>query len=131
MFLKTGTRPLSLFCAVPQFMNKTFDKQYHIWTIGCQMNEADSRKLGAQLETLGYGPTPDPDEADVVVLNTCVVRQQAENKIYGRLGSLKTIKQRRPDLVLGLMGCLVGVKEAPALQEKFPLIHTLVKLAIR
>jgi tRNA-2-methylthio-N6-dimethylallyladenosine synthase len=107
---------------MPQFMNKTFDKQYHIWTIGCQMNEADSRKLGAQLETLGYGPTPDPDEADVVVLNTCVVRQQAENKIYGRLGSLKTIKQRRPDLVLGLMGCLVGVKEAPALQEKFPFV---------
>jgi tRNA-2-methylthio-N6-dimethylallyladenosine synthase len=99
-----------------------FTKQYHIWTIGCQMNAADSRKLGAQLETLGYGPTSDPEEADVVVLNTCVVRQQAENKIYGRLGSLKTVKEARPDLVLGVMGCMVGVKEAPALKKKFPYV---------
>lgn len=97
-------------------------KKYHLWTIGCQMNEADSRHLASQLETMGYTPCPLPEEADLVVLNTCVVRQQAENRIYGRLGSLKTIKHERPDMTIGLMGCLVGVKEAPALRKRFPYV---------
>ncbi len=86
------------------------------------MNEADSRHLASQLETMGYTPCPLPEEADLVVLNTCVVRQQAENRIYGRLGSLKTIKHERPDMTIGLMGCLVGVKEAPALRKRFPYV---------
>ena len=98
------------------------EKKYYLWTIGCQMNEADSRHLASQLETLGYDRTPQPEDADLVVLNTCVVRQQAENKIYGRLGSLKTIKEKRPELTIGLMGCLVGVKEAPRLKQEFPFV---------
>ena len=90
--------------------------------MGCQMNEADSRHLASQLEKIGYKPTKQPEEADLVVLNTCVVRQQAENRIYGRLGSLKTIKEKRPDMTIGLMGCLVGVKEAPRLKKRFPFV---------
>lgn len=94
--------------------------KYHIWTIGCQMNMADSRRLGATLEGLGYSFTARPEEADVIVLNTCVVRQSAEDKASGRLNSLKSLKARRPDLVLGLMGCLVGVKGDGGLRERFP-----------
>ncbi len=90
--------------------------------MGCQMNEADSRHLASQLETIGYQPQPVPEGADVVVMNTCVVRQQAEDKIYGRLGSLKTVKERFPQTILGVMGCLVGVKEAPTLQKRFPYV---------
>ena len=86
------------------------------------MNQADSRHLASQLETIGYEPTKQPEDADVVVLNTCVVRQQAEDRIYGRLGSLKTIKAKRPDMTIGLMGCLVGVKEAPRLRQRFPFV---------
>ncbi len=86
------------------------------------MNEADSRHLASQLETIGFESTPEPDNADLVVLNTCVVRQQAENKIYGRLGSLKTAKERNPDLTIGLMGCMVGMKEAPTLKHRFPYV---------
>ena len=97
-------------------------KKYHLWTMGCQMNEADSRHLASQLETIGYRSTKEPKEADLVVLNTCVVRQQAEDRIYGRLGSLKTVKEKRPELTIGLMGCLVGVKEAPKLKKRFPFV---------
>ncbi len=94
--------------------------RYHIWTIGCQMNEADSRRLAAALEQLGYVPASRAEEADVIILNTCVVRQQAEDKVYGRLSSLRPLKARRPDMVIGLMGCLVGHRDPEPLRERFP-----------
>jgi tRNA-2-methylthio-N6-dimethylallyladenosine synthase len=93
---------------------------YYIWTIGCQMNTADSRRLASALERVGYAPTDRAEEADVVVLNTCVVRQSAEDKVYGRLGSLKPLKKRRPNVVVGLMGCLVGVRDPAPLRRRFP-----------
>ncbi len=95
-------------------------KKYHIWTIGCQMNVADSNHVAAHLDQLGYEPTARPEDADVIVLNTCVVRQSAENKVIGKLGSLKPLKQRDPNKVIALMGCFVGVKPSPKLQAAFP-----------
>jgi len=95
---------------------------YHIWTIGCQMNEADSRLLAGRLETLGYRSTPHVTEADLVVLNTCVVRQQAEDKVYGKLHHLRALKQRNPRLRIALMGCLVGTHEADRLRERFDFV---------
>jgi len=97
-------------------------KLYHIWTIGCQMNEADTRHLGSQLEALGYRETAAADEADLVVLNTCVVRRQAEDKAIGRLGSLQSVKARRPDMTVGLMGCMVGIREEPRLRKEYPFV---------
>lgn len=97
-------------------MNKT----YHIWTIGCQMNVADSNRVAAELHKLGLVPTDRPEEADVIVLNSCVVRQSAEDKVVGKLGSLKPLKQRHPEKVIALMGCMVGVKPNPKLQQRFP-----------
>ncbi len=94
-------------------------RQYHIWTSGCQMNVADSARLADELEALGYGPTSQPEEADVVVLNTCVVRQSAEDRAVGRLTSLKPLKERRPRMVLAVMGCLVGVRPADDLPQRF------------
>ena len=94
--------------------------KYHIWTIGCQMNVADSNHVAAELEKIGYDPTDDVDEADVVVLNTCVVRQSAEDKGVGKAGSLKPWKSQKPDRTLALMGCMVGVKPSPQLREAFP-----------
>ncbi len=96
--------------------------KYHLWTIGCQMNEADSRHLGAQLEAIGYQPSSAAEDADLVVLNTCVVRQQAEDKAASRLGALRAVKEARPDMVLALMGCMVGLREAPALKRRFPFV---------
>jgi len=98
------------------------DMKYHIWTEGCQMNVADSQSVASALERLGYHPVQRADEADVIVLNTCVVRQSAEDKAYGRLSSLRPLKQQRPDLVINLMGCLVGVKGNSRLRERFPFV---------
>lgn len=97
-------------------------RKYNIWTIGCQMNEADSRHLGSQLEAMGYAMTEKPEDADLVVLNTCVVRQQAEDRAIGRLQFAKELKMRNPGLTVGLMGCMVGMREAPRLQKQFPFV---------
>lgn len=94
--------------------------KYHIWTAGCQMNVADSQRVASALEKLGYLPIPRAEDADVIVLNTCVVRQSAEDKAYGRLNSLRPLKQRRPNVVINLMGCLVGVKGNAKLESSFP-----------
>ncbi len=98
------------------------DMKYHIWTEGCQMNVADSLRVASALEHLGYTSTHQPDEAKVIVLNTCVVRQSAEDKAYGRLQSLRPLKEKKPDLVINLMGCLVGVKGHERLQKRFPFV---------
>ena len=98
------------------------NKKYHVWTEGCQMNVADSQRVGSSLEHLGYTFTGKAEEADVIVLNTCVVRQSAEDKALGRLNSLKPLKEKNPDLVINLMGCLVGVRGAEKLREKLPMV---------
>jgi len=95
-------------------------QKYTIWTIGCQMNVADSTHVGAELEKLGIQPTKHLDEADIVILNTCVVRQSAEDKVVGKLGSLKPWRLQNPRRTLALMGCMVGVKPSPKLKEAFP-----------
>jgi tRNA-2-methylthio-N6-dimethylallyladenosine synthase len=94
--------------------------KYHIWTAGCQMNVADSQRVSSALEELGYSLEPRAEEADVIVLNTCVVRQSAEDKAYGRLNSLIPVKRKRPEVVINLMGCLVGVKGHEKLKDRFP-----------
>jgi tRNA-2-methylthio-N6-dimethylallyladenosine synthase len=96
--------------------------KYHLWTEGCQMNVADSQRVGSSLEHLGYTFTENAEEADVIVLNTCVVRQSAEDKAYGRLQSLRPLKEKNPALVINLMGCLVGVRGAEALRKRLPFV---------
>jgi tRNA-2-methylthio-N6-dimethylallyladenosine synthase len=95
---------------------------YYIWTEGCQMNVADSRRLAGALEALGYSSISTAEDADVIVLNTCVVRQSAEDKAYGRLTTLRPLKARRPELVINLMGCLVGRGNNEALRKRFPYV---------
>jgi tRNA-2-methylthio-N6-dimethylallyladenosine synthase len=94
--------------------------KYHVWTEGCQMNVADSQRLESAFEKLGLEHAPRLADADVIVLNTCVVRQSAEDKAYSYLLSLKPIKEKRPDTVVSVMGCLVGVKNNGKLKERFP-----------
>ena len=86
------------------------------------MNVADSQRVSSALEHLGYAQTEQPDDADVIVLNTCVVRQSAEDKAYGRLTSLRPLKDKNPNLVINLMGCLVGVRGSEKLQQRFPYV---------
>ncbi len=86
------------------------------------MNVADSQRVASSLEHLGYQATRRAEEADVIVLNTCVVRQSAEDKAVGRLSSLKPLKKHRPDAIINLMGCMVGVKGAEVLRDQFPYV---------
>ncbi len=98
---------------------------YHLWTIGCQMNFSDSRQAAEELEALGYSETSQPQDADLILLNTCVVRQSAEDKVVGRLTSLQGLKRRRPELRLALMGCYVH--EIAALQDRYPFVDAFIK----
>ncbi len=86
------------------------------------MNVADSQRVGSSLEHLGYTFTETIEEADVIVLNTCVVRQSAEDKAMGRLTSLSPLKKKNPNLVINLMGCMVGVRGAEKLRAKLPYV---------
>ena len=94
-------------------------KRYFIWTIGCQMNESDSAKVAAMLQEVGYRPTEHEEDADIVVLNSCVVRQAAEDKVAGKLHSLVRLKRRRPEVPLVLTGCMV-TNQQEKLRERFP-----------
>lgn len=84
------------------------------------MNVADSRRVASALEQRGYSPAGQAIEADIIVMNTCVVRQSAEDKAHGYLTSLYGLKKKNPDLTINLMGCMVGVKGAEILAEKYP-----------
>ena len=96
-------------------------ESFHIWTIGCQMNKADSQRLGSALEQLGLREVGTANEADLVVLNSCVVRQQAEDKVVGNLTWMKPWRSEDPDRVVALMGCMVGSK-TDELARRFPFV---------
>lgn len=86
------------------------------------MNVADSQRVGSSLEHLGYTLTETIEEADVIVLNTCVVRQSAEDKAMGRVTSLAPLKKKNPNLVINVMGCMVGVRGAEKMRERLPFV---------
>lgn len=94
--------------------------KYHIWTFGCQMNTADTQRLASELELMGHTAAENEDDADIYVVNTCVVRQAAEDKGMGRIHLLKNVKRDNPDKVVGVMGCMVGMKDPLTLRKKLP-----------
>ena len=101
-------------------------EDYYIWTIGCQMNVADSERLESALEQMGLGKAATAKEADVVVLNSCVVRQSAEDKVIGMLGHLKPMKRQDEEKVVALMGCMVGPK-TDTLEQRFPQVDVFMR----
>ena len=82
------------------------NKKYFLKTYGCQMNEHDSENIKAILEDMSYTETKDMEDADLILLNTCAIRENAHNKVFGYLGRAKNLKMRRPDIVVGLCGCM-------------------------
>lgn len=87
--------------------NSGKNKKYIITTYGCQMNEHDSETLSGMLEKMGYTATDDKEEANLIIYNTCCVRENAELKVYGNLGALKNLKQKRDDLIIAVCGCMM------------------------
>ena len=100
--------------------------RFHIWTVGCQMNKADSERMGAALEQLGLQESPRPKGADVIVLNSCVVRQNAEDRVVGMLTSLKPWREQHPERTLALVGCMVGPKQ-DELRRRFPYVDVFMQ----
>ena len=94
-------------------------KKMTIITYGCQMNVADSQRMSARLETLGYVPTDELADADLILINTCSVRDSAEEKILGKIGELKQYKRRKPSLIIGVTGCMAQ-KDGDALIKRAP-----------
>jgi len=99
---------------------------YYLWTIGCQMNSADSDRLGAALEQIGVQPVDKPAEADVIVLNSCVVRQGAEDKVVNNLALMAPLKKDQPQRIVALMGCMVGPK-SDDLARRFPYVDVFMR----
>ena len=119
-----GSNPIP--SAIFIIMRHTSVNSYYIWTIGCQMNKADSERLASALEQLGLRPVEAPKDADVIVLNSCVVRQSAEDKVVGTIGTMKPLKVSKPDRVLALMGCMVGPR-TDDLKARFPYVDTFMR----
>ena len=98
-------------------------QKYLTITFGCQMNEHDSERIAGILENNGYNPVHDINEADLIILNTCCVRETAENKVYGLLGRLGKIKKTRPDLVIGVGGCMSQQEHlGKRFKQRFPYV---------
>jgi tRNA-2-methylthio-N6-dimethylallyladenosine synthase len=80
-------------------------KTYHVTTFGCQMNEHDSERMKGMLESLGYREVPERAEADVILFNTCSIRESADSRFVGHLGEAKRLKSEDPEKVIGVGGC--------------------------
>src|SRR3990167_698332 len=94
-------------------------KKLYIQTYGCQMNQYDSERIARVLQRLDYLPTDDAEEADLILLNTCSVRDKAEQKVYSALGRWRELKQKRKDLIIGVGGC-VAQQEGEDLLRRVP-----------
>jgi tRNA-2-methylthio-N6-dimethylallyladenosine synthase len=101
--------------------NRGKEVYYHIETYGCQMNVHDSEKLAGMLEEMGYKYTEDLEKADVLLFNTCAVREHAEVRVLGRVSQIKELKNRNPNLIIGISGCMMQEKHiVEAIREKYP-----------
>ncbi|MQB00940.1 MAG: tRNA (N6-isopentenyl adenosine(37)-C2)-methylthiotransferase MiaB [Actinobacteria bacterium] len=98
---------------------------YLIRTYGCQMNEHDSERMAGMLEAEGYSPVDEPEEANVVVFNTCCIRENADNRLYGNLGHMKAIKDHRPEMKIVVGGCLAQ-KDRSAIQQRAPYVDVVL-----
>ena len=99
------------------------EKHYHIITYGCQMNVHESEKIAGALKKMGYEPAADGKDADIVVFNTCCIRENAENHAYGNIGALKKLKKSKKDLLIAVGGCMTQQPgKAEELKKKFPFV---------
>ncbi|MEG2108137.1 tRNA (N6-isopentenyl adenosine(37)-C2)-methylthiotransferase MiaB [Clostridium sp.] len=104
--------------------NSEENKTFFISTYGCQMNEEDSEKLSGMLKRIGYTKTEDKENASIILFNTCCVRENAENKVYGNLGRIKKLKETKKDLIVGICGCMMQQEGmADKILAKFPFVN--------
>jgi tRNA-2-methylthio-N6-dimethylallyladenosine synthase len=103
--------------------------KYHIWTVGCQMNMADSQRVSGILDGLGWEEVPTMETANLVVLNTCSVREQPEKRAHGQLSLLRNAKKQRSDLLVAMMGCMIGNQRTiDDLKQRYPVVDLFFKV---
>ncbi|MFD3157128.1 tRNA (N6-isopentenyl adenosine(37)-C2)-methylthiotransferase MiaB [Haloimpatiens sp. FM7330] len=108
-------------------MKEMLQQTYYVETWGCQMNEEDSEKLSGMLRSMGYNRTFNKEDADIIIYNTCCVRENAEQKVFGHLGTLKKLKKEKPNLIIAVTGCMVQQKGmAEKISKKFPHVDILI-----
>ncbi|MDD2533786.1 MAG: tRNA (N6-isopentenyl adenosine(37)-C2)-methylthiotransferase MiaB, partial [Eubacteriales bacterium] len=96
---------------------------YYIITFGCQQNENDSERMAGELDLMGFLAAENPQQADLILLNTCSVRENADDRFFGNLGLVKNIKRERPELLVGLAGCLMTQEDAVAkIRQSYPFV---------
>lgn len=101
--------------------------KYFIVTFGCQMNVHDSEKIAGILEGKGYQATDSKEDADIIVFNTCAIREGAEDRVFGNVGALKKMKRERPDLIIVVCGCMTQKQEtAEMMKKKFPFVDIIM-----
>lgn len=104
-------------------LSTNLTQTFHISTYGCQMNEEDSEKISGMLKRIGYSNTEVKEDADIIIFNTCCVRENAENKVFGNLGQLKKLKEERPNLIIAICGCMMQQKGmADKVLKTFPFV---------
>ncbi|WP_234120677.1 tRNA (N6-isopentenyl adenosine(37)-C2)-methylthiotransferase MiaB [Clostridium hydrogenum] len=101
--------------------------KFYIETWGCQMNEEDSEKLSGMLKKLDYTKTENREDADLIIFNTCCVRENAELKVYGNLGLLRKLKNKKPELIITVCGCMMQENDmAKAIRKRFPFVDIIM-----
>src|ERR671914_689660 len=106
-------------------MTETATKTYFLRTFGCQMNEHDSERMAGMLEAEGYAPVDRPEDAGVVLFNTCCIRENADQRLYGNLGHMKSLKDTRPGMRIVVGGCLAQ-KDRHVIQERAPYVDVVL-----
>ncbi len=109
----------------PTILGSKMKPRYWIQTYGCQMNVHDSERMAGMLEDLGFDATEHAEQADVILLNTCAVRERPEQKLYSDLGRLRTLKAANPNLVIGVAGCMAQ-READSIRRRVPEVDILL-----
>lgn len=112
----------------PEIRTPQSEMTFSVLTWGCQMNEDDSRQIANLIEQMGYRPADDPSDADVVMLNTCSVREKPEQKVRSKLGELRLLKLDRPEMIIGVCGCMAQ-RDGLALRKSMPFIDIVMGTA--
>ena len=101
----------SLFNIPEEYKDLGFNKKYYLRTYGCQANERDSETIRGILELMSYTEVKEPDQADIIIMNTCAIRKNAEDHVFGEIGQLKRLKYTNPDLMFVVCGCMAQEEE--------------------
>ena len=105
--IRTKNKVLTKNYEIPERLrNIGLGKTYYIKTYGCQMNVHDSENIKAILEDMGYNESSSFEKADLILLNTCAIRENAHNKVFGMIGRIKHLKEERPEVIAGVCGCM-------------------------